>query len=263
MVAYHEAVSAPTVWYLCRVRSMTLRERVWLRVLLVTLCAAAALQIPAVRHHAREAVRTMRGRHTVAQRVAQYGPAARARLQPSFERAGVRYPPRDVTLLAVKDTGELLVYAAGPDGVLHLVRRMLIVAQSGVAGPKLREGDRQVPEGFYGIDSLNPDSLYHLALRVNYPTDDDRARAREDDRSELGGDIMIHGSSASVGCLAMGDEGAEDLFVLAAESGIERVRVWIVPTDFRRNPAWRAPEGLPAWVDARYRRLREALATLP
>lgn len=242
---------------------MTRRERQWLRVLMVTLCAVAALRVPAVRHHLREAVRAMRGRHTVAQRVSQYGPTARARLLPAFARAGVPYPPHDVTLLAMKNSGELVIYAAGPDGALRRVRRMLIVALSGVAGPKLREGDGQVPEGFYGVESLNPDSLYHLALRVNYPSDEDRARAREDHRDELGGDIMIHGSSASVGCLAMGDEGAEDLFVLAADTGVDRVRVWIVPTDFRRDPSWRALPGIPSWMDARYQRLRAALATLP
>lgn len=96
------------------------------------------------------------------------------------------------------------------------------------------------------VESLNPDSLYHLALRIDYPNADDRARAREDGRTQLGGDIMIHGSTGSVGCLAMGDEGAEDLFVLAGDVGFERLRVWIVPTDFRRNPAWQPREDLPA-----------------
>ena len=81
-----------------------------------------------------------------------------------------------------------------------------ILAASGVSGPK-REGDKQVPEGFYRIELLNPNSRYHLSLRVNYPNADDLERARQDGRalSTLGGDIMIHGGSASIGCLALGD----------------------------------------------------------
>jgi len=52
------------------------------------------------------------------------------------------------------------------------------------ARPKLKEGDQQVPEGIYRIESLNPNSLYHLALRVNYPNQEDRRRAIEDGRKE-------------------------------------------------------------------------------
>src|SRR5690606_33287906 len=106
-------------------------------------------------------------------------------------------------------------------GAWVAVHQYPVLAASGQAGPKLREGDRQVPEGFYAIESLHPNSRFHLALRVNYPNQSDRQRAAEDGRTNLGGDIMIHGSNASVGCLAMGDPAAEDLFVLVADVGIQ------------------------------------------
>ena len=81
---------------------------------------------------------------------------------------------------------------------------------------------RQVPDGLYRIDSLNPNSLYHLALHVDYPSADDRARAAQDGRRELGGAIMIHGGAGSDRCLAMGDEAAEDLFVRAGAGRADR-----------------------------------------
>ncbi len=72
---------------------------------------------------------------------------------------------------------------------------------------------------------MNPNSAYHLALRLNYPNAYDRELARHERRTNLGGDIMIHGSNLSVGCLAMGDMAAEDLFGMAADTGINNIEV--------------------------------------
>ena len=106
---------------------------------------------------------------------------------------------------------------------------------SGRLGPKLREGDRQIPEGVYGIEYLNPNSMFHLSLKVSYPNDFDRQRAAEDGRSNLGGDIMIHGSSATVGCIPVGDDAIEDIFCLAAAVGKENVTVVVAPYDMRKG----------------------------
>ena len=72
--------------------------------------------------------------------------------------------------------------------------RYPIRAASGALGPKLREGDRQVPEGVYDIESLNPNSRFHVALRVGYPNAFDRQMAGREGRTALGGDIMIRAS---------------------------------------------------------------------
>ena len=133
---------------------------------------------------------------------------------------------------------------------------------SGKLGPKLAEGDMQVPEGLYSIESLNPNSQFHLALRVSYPNHFDKAKGVLDGRSDLGSDIMIHGKSASIGCLAMGDQAAEDLFVLAAETGIENLSVILSPVDFRilSLPA-NLPKG-PAWVPELYADIQKELLKL-
>ena len=113
-----------------------------------------------------------------------------------------------------------------------------MTAFSGALGPKLREGDGQIPEGVYGIEYLNPNSSYYLSLKVSYPNASDRKRAKADGRTNLGGDTMIHGKAVTIGCVPVGDDAIEDIFYLAAAVGIKNVSVVIAPYDMRkgRNP---------------------------
>jgi hypothetical protein len=200
-----------------------------------------------------------RERVSVEQRVAQYGARADARLRPAFQRAGVSYPPAAVALLVFKDTRVMEIYArALADDPWRYVTSYPVLGASGKPGPKLAEGDRQVPEGVYQIELLNPVSRFHLSLRLNYPNEFDCRMGAADGRSDLGSDIMIHGGDASIGCLAMGDDVAEDLFILAARTGKENVRVLIAPTDFRIEPP-RLIMHEPCWVSTLYATLHEAL----
>jgi hypothetical protein len=201
---------------------------------------------------------------SLASRLSQYRPAARARLQPFFETAEVTYPPARVVLLALKQEKILEVYAAATNGVLRFVHAYPMLAASGSSGPKLREGDQQVPEGIYPVESLNPNSKFHLALRLGYPNAFDLEQARLDGRDNLGSDIMIHGGAASVGCLAVGDEAAEDLFVLAADAGLNAVTVIISPVDFRKTADIPSPPtNLPPWTASLYQTLKSKLNELP
>ncbi len=201
------------------------------------------------------------GKRTVADVLEQYGSATRARLAPYFEKEGVVYPPQELALLGFKDTRLLQVYAKHSGLWVH-IRDYAIVGASGGVGPKLREGDLQVPEGIYQLESMNPNSAFHLSLKVSYPNEFDRAMAKQDGRDKLGGDIFIHGSSASVGCLAMGDEAIEELFVLVAEVRIEHVKVLISPTDFRDQPTIKTQLGL-SWLSGLYEELNSELRTYP
>jgi hypothetical protein len=199
---------------------------------------------------------------TVAERMALYGPDARARLRPSFAAAGVPYPPARLVLVGLKEEGRLELYAQGPTGGPRFLTSYPVLAASGDLGPKLRQGDAQVPEGLYRVELLNPNSRFHLSLRLSYPNAFDRRMAREDGRRNLGGDIMIHGNSVSIGCLAMGDAAAEDLFVLAADTGLARLDVILAPRDLRRHEAPRSP-ALPSWAPELYAQVREELLALP
>ena len=135
-----------------------------------------------------------------------------------------------------------------------------MLAASGSAGPKLRQGDKQVPEGVYRIVYLNPQSAYHVSLRVGYPNAFDRQMARKDGRKHLGGDIMIHGKNSSAGCLAMGDPAAEELFVLAAEMGPRTVKLIVAPTDLRVKPLPALKPHQPAWLPKLYVDIARAMA---
>jgi murein L,D-transpeptidase YafK len=121
-------------------------------------------------------------------------------------------------------------------GQVVFIHSYSVLAASGHNGPKLREGDRQVPEGFYRITSLNPNSSYHLSIKLNYPNAFDQQHADEEGRDHLGGDIFIHGKAASIGCLAMGDPAIEELFVMVEKVGRSNVQVIIAPHDPRQIP---------------------------
>lgn len=200
---------------------------------------------------------------TIVERVKQYGPAARARLEPHFKKATIAYPPARLVLVGIKDERRLDLYAAGADGKLRFLRNYVVLGASGELGPKLREGDRQVPEGIYAIESLNPNSRFHLSLRVGYPNAFDRAKGQLDARAQLGGDIMIHGSNVSIGCLAMGDEAAEDLFVLAADTGLKNLSLILTPVDFRQGKPLPKEAKLPAWAPELYAQIQTRLAAVP
>ena len=83
-----------------------------------------------------------------------------------------------------------------------------ICAWSGELGPKLAEGDRQAPEGFYavGLKQLNPNSNYHRAFNLGFPNAYDRALGR------TGSFLMVHGDCVSIGCYAMTDQGIDEIY---------------------------------------------------
>lgn len=199
---------------------------------------------------------------TIDDRVAEFGDIVGTRLAPLFDAAGVPYPPAAVTLIGLKRERLLEVHAARSDGLFRLVCTYPILAASGSPGPKLREGDRQVPEGIYSVPELNPNSLFHLALRLDYPNDFDSAHGAADGREDLGSDIMIHGDARSRGCLAMGDQAAEDLFVLAALTGIGNIRVILAPEDFRLVDP-RVPADAPPWTPELYALIKRELVNYP
>lgn len=201
--------------------------------------------------------------YTVADRVKQYGEQARSRWAPYFERAGVAYPGKRFAFVGLKEEKELEVYVTDADGNWKFIRSLPVKAASGGPGPKLRQGDGQVPEGDYRISFLNPNSRFHLSLRVNYPNGFDKEKAREDGRTNLGGDIMIHGNAVSIGCLAMGDTAAEDLFILAADTGIGNSKVLLVPHDFRTRGVGELNSTLPSWVAELYSSLEKSLKEFP
>ncbi len=135
---------------------------------------------------------------------------------------------RPVFIRIIKESRQLELWVQAAEGTWSLMKTYPILAMSGHLGPKLREGDKQAPEGFYEVraNQLNPKSRFHLAMNIGYPNDYDRAQGR------TGSFIMIHGSHYSVGCFAMGDDGIEEIYTMVAQAlnqGQSAVPVQIYP----------------------------------
>ncbi len=199
---------------------------------------------------------------TVDDVVRLFGEKVALRLQPRFEFADVAWPPQRVSLVAFKDTRLIELWALS-EGVWQHIKDYRVKAMSGRAGPKLQEGDRQVPEGEYRIELLNPNSAYHLSLKLDYPNTFDRQQADMEGRNNLGGDIFIHGGRVSTGCLAVGNRAAEELFVLTALVGESNVSVLITPRDYRFRPDQPIPADAPAWVHDLHSQIASQLQRFP
>ena len=141
--------------------------------------------------------------------------------------------PKKLTLIGMKHEKILEVWGKLNGIWVHLTTYPF-TAFSGRLGPKYREGDRQIPEGIYGISYLNPNSKFHLSMRVNYPNDFDKKMAKKEKRKNLGGDIMIHGSNQTIGCIPIGNSKIEELYFLAEKVGIGNIKVILTPVDFRK-----------------------------
>ena len=203
----------------------------------------------------------MFGQRTVEDVLLGYGGYATNKLIPYFNKAKVSYPPREVTFIALKRERKLELWARN-SGQFRFIRNYDIKAASGVSGPKLRQGDRQVPEGIYRIAGLNPNSHYHLSMKINYPNEFDIFHAWQEGRANPGSDIFIHGKAVSIGCLAMGDETIEELFVLTAHVGAENVKVVIAPHDPRNYPLVAQSEKLPQWTPELYSMISREIRAL-
>lgn len=117
----------------------------------------------------------------------------------------------------------------GDSGAMVRILEYPVCASSGSIGPKRRQGDLQVPEGFYDIDRFNPWSRFHLSLGLDYPNPSDRILKSG---SDPGGDIFIHGSCVTIGCVPITDNYIRELYILCVEAksgGQQRIPVHVFP----------------------------------
>lgn len=150
-------------------------------------------------------------------------------LKQLFAAKQLPYPPRSILLRVFKLEGTLELWAQGKDDTLKMVKSYAICANSGQLGPKVIEGDGQVPEGFYSVSVFNPHSAYHLSLGVSYPNLADRARTGS---RRPGGAIMIHGNCVTIGCIPLTDPMIEEVYlaaVLARSEGQATIPIHIFP----------------------------------
>ena len=113
-----------------------------------------------------------------------------------------------------KEESEVEIWKQLPNGSYALLTTYEICRWSGVLGPKVAEGDRQAPEGFYTVTpaQMNPNSIAYLAFNIGYPNAFDRSLGR------TGSNLMVHGACSSSGCYALTDEDAGEVFAIAREA---------------------------------------------
>lgn len=122
----------------------------------------------------------------------------------------------DLFLRALKKEQKLEVWAKNKNQSTYaLIKTYKFCTFSGVLGPKRRSGDMQIPEGVYQVTTFNPQSSYHLSFKINYPNKSDLVFA---DKKNPGNDIYIHGDCVSIGCIPLGDDNIEELYLLAAKA---------------------------------------------
>ena len=138
-----------------------------------------------------------------------------------------------IVVRVFKEEAELEVWKQDSSGLFQILKTYPICRWSGDLGPKLWEGDRQAPEGFYTItpELMNPNSDYYLAINVGYPNSFDKANKRD------GSLLMIHGDCSSSGCYAMTDEQISEIYSLARDSLLGRPAFQVQAYPFRLTPA--------------------------
>ncbi|MDE2363088.1 MAG: murein L,D-transpeptidase [Hyphomicrobiales bacterium] len=121
---------------------------------------------------------------------------------------------KPILIRAYKKEAELEIWKMKADGRYTLLKTYPMCRWSGQLGPKVREGDRQVPEGFYAITpgQMNPNSNWYLSFNVGYPNTLDRALGH------TGGSIMVHGACSSAGCFSMTDNQIAEIYAVAREA---------------------------------------------
>lgn len=136
----------------------------------------------------------------------------------------------NILLVAYKENDLLDIYAKSVSSKTYSkLFSYKICARSGQPGPKRKQGDGQVPEGFYHIDRFNPTSNFYLSLGLNYPNTSDRIKS---EKGNTGGDIFIHGSCVTIGCLPMTDDVIKEIYLLAVHAknnGQQKIPVYIFP----------------------------------
>lgn len=123
-------------------------------------------------------------------------------------------PAAPILMRSFKKESEIEIWKLGSNGRYALLKTYPTCRWSGQLGPKLREGDRQAPEGFYDVTAaaMNPNSSLFLSFNIGYPNAFDRANGRS------GSHLMVHGACSSQGCFAMTDEAISEVYAIAREA---------------------------------------------
>lgn len=154
-------------------------------------------------------------------------------LQKQFAEKNLAWPAKYLYIRSFKYDSKMEIWVKNDlKESYRLFKTYKVCALAGSLGPKRLEGDYQVPEGFYYINEFNPRSSYYLSLGLNYPNLSDMVLS---DSLRPGGDIYIHGSCVTVGCIPLTDQQIDEVYILAAHAknqGQDFIPVHIFPVRY-------------------------------
>jgi murein L,D-transpeptidase YafK len=154
-------------------------------------------------------------------------------LKRQFAARKLSWPAKYIYIRSFKYDSELEVWVRNSlSEEFKLFKTYKVCALAGTIGPKRMQGDFQVPEGVYYINEFNPNSAFHLSLGLSYPNASDKILS---DSLEPGGDIFIHGSCVTTGCIPITNPQIEELYILASyakSAGQDFIPVHIFPVRF-------------------------------
>ncbi|WP_374548548.1 murein L,D-transpeptidase family protein [Flavobacterium sp.] len=198
-------------------------------------------------------------KQTIESVVEKYISKVKASLKKDFKKNNLSLDDFEMGILAFKKEQLLEIYVRKNETEnWKLLKKYNFTAFSGEIGPKLNNGDNQIPEGIYQMEYLNPNSRFHLSIKVSYPNSFDLEKAKLDKRTDLGGDIMIHGKSATIGCIPVGDKNIEEIFILATKAKNKKFPIIIAPHDFRTNKTFPEIVGI-SWDNELYKKISDEL----
>lgn len=202
---------------------------------------------------------SLKEKQTIESVVEKYISKVKASLKNDFEKNNLSLDDFEMGILAFKKEQLLEIYVRKNETEnWKLLKKYNFTAFSGEIGPKLNNGDNQIPEGIYQMEYLNPNSRFHLSIKVSYPNSFDLEKAKLDKRTDLGGDIMIHGKSATIGCIPVGDKNIEEIFILATKAKNKNFPIIIAPHDFRTNKTFPEIVGI-SWDIELYKKISNEL----
>lgn len=207
-------------------------------------------------------INKIKGSETVESISKKIQPSVKDRLRDELSATGYENEfPDEIILVGLKKERILQVYAKKGNNI-HFLKEYHFTGFSGKIGPKLKEGDKQIPEGIYKIEYLNPNSSYYLSMKVSYPNEFDISKSEFSDIKDLGTNIFIHGKSSTVGCIPIGDEAIEEVFLLTHYAINKGVKVIISPQDFRVNEKYPDIDFI-NWEEELYDTIKSELKNLP
>ncbi|MEL6534346.1 MAG: L,D-transpeptidase family protein [Bacteroidota bacterium] len=149
---------------------------------------------------------------------------------------GIRMEEIQLYLRGFKHERELEVWAKNRDDQrFQLLKTYEMCRTSGALGPKRKQGDGQIPEGYYHLSHFNPSSNFYLSLKVNYPNRSDQILGQ---RGNLGGDIFLHGACVTIGCIPITDDKIKELYLLCVEArnnGQSTIPITLFPANLNND----------------------------